>query len=348
MSGGTYNTKGKVVGQSPGSGKPAAASNPELSEVDALQLLLDLAGMIPGAGAVPDLLNAGISAAKGDYIGAALSVVSAVPGLGDAAGAAKIAKNADKYAQALAVVETKVLPKLPASVAKPIKAFIDKAKNKIAEIQGSKKDAPEPKKPKEEAPKKEPEPANGGKDTQVKARTAPQAKPKCFKGDQAKKNPTEYDKQLKQQEDALNKMSVSEYLKNRERWDQMKRLGTAAEQAKARVDAIADMALKNKDALFKQGLSAKDAAIQGKQQAETAAKGMDILHSPDLSAGGSAQGTTGLGDKGVNRSIGSNWGKNQDETKTGERVRTMDESAHKVPEAERDQTKMNVKLERCP
>jgi hypothetical protein len=90
----------------------------------------------------------------------------------------------------------------------------------------------------------------------VKARTAPQAKPKCFKGDQAKKNPTEYDKQLQQQEDALNKMSVSEYLKNRERWDQMKRLGTAAEQAKARVDAIADMALKNKDALFKQGLSA--------------------------------------------------------------------------------------------
>ena len=116
MSGGTYNTKGKVVGQSPGSGKPAAAANPELSEVDALQLLLDLAGMIPGAGAVPDLLNAGISAAKGDYIGAALSVVSAVPGLGDAAGAAKIAKNADKYAQALAVVETKVLPKLPVSV----------------------------------------------------------------------------------------------------------------------------------------------------------------------------------------------------------------------------------------
>ena len=143
-------------------------------------------------------------------------------------------------------------------------------------------------------------------------------------------------------------MSVSEFLKNRERWGQMKRMGTEAEQAKARADAIADMALKNKDTLRKQGLSAKDAAMQGKKQAEAAAKGLDVLHSPDLSAGGSAQGTTGLGDKGVNRSIGSNWGQNQDANGAGDRVRTLDESAHKVPEAERDNTKMNVKLKRCP
>jgi hypothetical protein len=126
-------------------------------------MLLDLAGMIPGAGAVPDLLNATISVAKGDYIEAALSVVSAVPGLGDAAGAAKIAKNAEKYAQALVVVETKVLPKLPESVGKPLKAFIDKAKNKIDEIRGPKKDVPEPTKP-----KNEPEPTKG--DTQIKGR----------------------------------------------------------------------------------------------------------------------------------------------------------------------------------
>lgn len=341
-------TKGQIVHQPPSSGKPAAAANPELSELDALQMLLDLAGMVPGAGAVPDLLNATISVAKGDYIEAALSVVSAVPGLGDAAGAAKIAKNAEKYAQALVVVETKVLPKLPESVGKPLKAFIDKAKNKIDEIRGSTKDVPEPNKPKADTPKQEPEPVKGGKDTQVKSRKAEKAEPKCFGGKQTKKNPREYDRQLQQQEDALNNMSVSEYLKNRERWDQMKRMGTSAEQAKARADAIADMALKNKDALRKQGLSAKDAAILGKQWAEAAAKGLDVLHSPDLSAGGSAQGTTGLGDKGVNRSIGSNWGQNRDASGPGDRVRTMDESARKVPEAERDNTKMNVKLKRCP
>jgi Novel toxin 15 len=341
-------TKGQIVNQPPSSGKPAAAANPELTELDALQMLLDLAGMIPGAGAVPDLLNATISVAKGDYIEAALSVVSAVPGLGDAAGAAKIAKNAEKYAQALVVVETKVLPKLPESVGKPLKAFIDKAKNKIDEIRGPKKDVPEPNKPKADTPKKESEPVKGGKDTQIKERKAEKAEPQCFGGKQAKKNSTEYERQLQQQEDALNNMSVSEYLKNRERWGQMKRMGTAAEQAKARADAIADMAKANRDELLAQGKSIKEASTLGKQKAEVAAKGMDVLHSPDLSAGGSAQGTTGLGDKGVNRSIGSNWGQDQDETKTGKRVRKLDESAKEVPEAERDQTKMNVKLKRCP
>lgn len=336
-------TKGIITHQPPSSGQPAAAANPELSELDALQLLLDLGGMVPGAGAVPDLINAAISLARGDFLGAALSAVSAVPAVGDAAGAAKILKNSEKYAEALKVVETKVLPKLPESVAKPLKEFIDKAKKKVDEVAGPKKPTPEQPKP-----KAEPEPPKGGKDTQVKQNQAPKAEPKCFGGKQTKKNPKEYERQLQQQEDALNKMSVSEYLKNRDRWGEMKRMGTAAEQAAARTKAIADMARKNKDDLFKQGLSAKDAAIQGKQQAEAAAKGLDVLHSPDLSAGGSAQGTTGLGDKGVNRSIGSNWGHNQDASGAGDRVRTMDESARKVPEAERDNTKMNVKLKRCP
>lgn len=334
-------TKGQIVHQPPTSGKPAAAANPEQSEIDALQLVLDLAGMIPGAGAVPDLLNAAISLAQGDYVGATLSTVSAVPGVG----AAKIAKDTEKYAQALAVVETKVLPKLPESVGKPLKAFIDKAKNKIDEIRGPKKDVPEP-----HAPKAETEAPKGGKDTQIKARKADKAEPRCFGGKQTKKNPKEYERQLQQQEDALNNMSVSEYLKNRDRWDQMKRMGTEAEQAKARADAIADMADKKAGELFKTGVAKtqKEAETMGIQHAETAAKGLDVLHSPDLSAGGSAQGTTGLGDKGVNRSIGSNWGQNQDASRVGDRVRTMDESAHKVPEAERGHTKMNVKLKRCP
>ena len=339
----TASTKGQIVHQPPSSGKPAAAANPELSELDALQLLLDLAGMVPGAGAVPDLLNAAISLAQGDFIGAALSAVSAVPGVGDAAGAAKIAKNGEKYAQALAVVQAKVLPKLPESVGKPLKDFIDQARRKIDEIKGPKKDAPEP-----SAPGREADLAKGGKDTQVKARQAGKAEPKCFGGKQTKKNPQEYDRQLQQQEDALNRMSVAEYLQNRERWAQMKRLGTVAEQAKARGKAIADMAKSNTDALRAQGVSKKDAISQGMEQAQQAAKGLDVLHSPDLSAGGSAQGTTGLGDKGVNRSIGSNWGQNQNAVGTGERVRTLDESAQKVPEAERGHTKMNVKLKRCP
>lgn len=149
---GKYNTTGTLYGEAPGSARAAEAAHPELSGVDALQLVLDLAGMVPGAGAVPDLINAAISALRGDWIGAGLSLFSAVPAVGDAAGAAKIIKNGDKYLQALKVVETKVIPKLPDWIAKPLQDFVGKARKKLEELMGAdklpKKDAPEPEKPK--------------------------------------------------------------------------------------------------------------------------------------------------------------------------------------------------------
>jgi hypothetical protein len=159
----TFNTKGQVVGETASTGKASSAADPPLSELDALQLLLDLGGMVPGAGAIADLLNAAISAARGDWLGMALSIFSAAPAVGDAAALAKIAKNAPKYAEALAVVEAKVLPKLPDRIAKPLKEFIGKAKAKLDEMTGAKKDLSKP-----ESPKKESEPPKGGNDTQVK------------------------------------------------------------------------------------------------------------------------------------------------------------------------------------
>ncbi|GAB1051617.1 MAG: hypothetical protein Sw1PiTSA_07910 [Shewanella algae] len=57
--------------------------------------------MIPVVGEVADLANAGVSAARGDYEGAALSMAAMVPFVGNAAGAAKIARSADKAAEAL-------------------------------------------------------------------------------------------------------------------------------------------------------------------------------------------------------------------------------------------------------
>lgn len=339
----TFNTKGQVVGENASSGKAAAAADPPLSELDALQLLLDLGGMVPGAGAIADLLNAAISAARGDWLGMALSIFSAAPAVGDAAALAKIANNGPKYVKALAVVETKVLPKLPDRMAKPLKEFIDQAKVKLDDLVGQEgKKTPEVASP-NKAPAQE-TPKNG---SQVKQKRAEQADPKCFGGSQTKKNPEEYDRQLKMQEDALNNMSVDEYLQNRDRWDQMKRLGTAAEQVKARAGAISDMAAANTAKLIRSGVGIRAAETQGRAMAEASAKGMDVLHSPDLNAGGTASGTTGLGDKGVNRSIGSNWGQNQDGAGAGERVRTIDDTARSVPKAERASTKMNVKLKRC-
>lgn len=62
--------------------------------LDALQLGLDLLGLIPGAGEPFDLLNAGVSAARGDYVGAGLSMAAMVPIAGMAATAGKAGRRA--------------------------------------------------------------------------------------------------------------------------------------------------------------------------------------------------------------------------------------------------------------
>lgn len=67
--------------------------------LDGLQMALDAAGMFPGLGAVPDLLNACISACRGDWANAGLCLFAAIPGIGDAAGAAKLIKNGAKMAK---------------------------------------------------------------------------------------------------------------------------------------------------------------------------------------------------------------------------------------------------------
>jgi len=67
--------------------------------LDGLQMALDAAGLFPGFGAIPDLLNACISACRGDWANAGLCLFAAVPGIGDAAGAAKLMKNGAKMAQ---------------------------------------------------------------------------------------------------------------------------------------------------------------------------------------------------------------------------------------------------------
>lgn len=68
--------------------------------LDGIQLALDVAGFIPGVGAFADLTNAAISACRGDWVGAGMSLVAAVPGIGDAAAGAKMAHKGAKMARA--------------------------------------------------------------------------------------------------------------------------------------------------------------------------------------------------------------------------------------------------------
>ena len=69
------------------------------SVLDGIQLALDAAGLVPGVGAIPDLLNASISALRGDWTAAGLSVLAAVPVIGDVAIAAKFAQKGVKAAK---------------------------------------------------------------------------------------------------------------------------------------------------------------------------------------------------------------------------------------------------------
>jgi hypothetical protein len=62
----------------------------------AVHTVLDLAGFIPGLGAIPDLINAGLYAVEGDMRNAALSGVAAVPLFGDGAKGATMAARAGR------------------------------------------------------------------------------------------------------------------------------------------------------------------------------------------------------------------------------------------------------------
>jgi Novel toxin 15 len=172
-------------------------------------------------------------------------------------------------------------------------------------------------------------------------------KPKCFKpGDDLKKNwkgdpqklEKEFYEQLKGQEAGLNKMTVGEYLENRARFEQIGR-GTGAAQEAAR-ERLTDQI--NKSVL---GSLERD-GIVGKQAKElAAAKTKEImgslaaLHDPDMVAGGRDQ-IAKIGDRSVNSSLGSQWGKEG-------RIAEMDKAAQGALRQHGPDAKMNVTLDRC-
>ena len=84
------------------SGNPLTLGDPtgfgSESTLDAIQTGLSVLGMVPVVGFAFDLVNAGISVARGDYGDAALNLFSAIPGIGDVAGSMKLGSSAFKMA----------------------------------------------------------------------------------------------------------------------------------------------------------------------------------------------------------------------------------------------------------
>jgi hypothetical protein len=82
-----------------GAMKDAAKAVTKMSPSEIGHTALNVAGMIPVIGAPADAINAGWYAAQGDWGNAALSAATAIPGLGDVVGGARLGATALKIGE---------------------------------------------------------------------------------------------------------------------------------------------------------------------------------------------------------------------------------------------------------
>ena len=250
------------------------------------------------------------------------------------------------------------LVKAPAAAAKGMRAAktVDTAADttKAADAAADVAKVPEPKGPN----------GNGGK---IKA--TPKMKPhtpKCFKPGKAlkkrfkndpKKMEKEFYKQLKAQEDGINKMTVGEYTANRNILKDLTKKhghkkareiltngGKAQEAARQKLEIKIKRSIKS--SLEKKDIFGREAELIATEQTQKQLSQLAALHDPDIIAGGYDSLTnenfeiSRTGNKNVNSSLGSQWAKDG-------RVDEMDKAAGKAMTDVGPDTPMNVKLERC-
>lgn len=115
-----------------------------------------------------------------------------------------------------------------------------------------------------------------------------------------KHNEDEFIRQLKNQEDGLGKLTVDEFIQNRNQFLKYGRSKQAnSAQRLARKQAVQDKI----DEFMEEGFSFREA----EEQALKWIKDKAALHDPDQIAGGNPLKITGMGDSRINSSIGSQW-----------------------------------------
>jgi hypothetical protein len=184
--------------------------------------------------------------------------------------------------------------------------------------------------------------------SQAQLKEAPQAQacsdcgdgPDCFEPpDRSDQGSTdEFRRQLKGQEDGINKMSPREVADNIDKFETDGREGyptEAADRKAFRQGAWNDV--------FERALDETGDETIAEQQANAALKGKAALHNPDLAAGGRPQ-PTDLGGLSENSSIGSQWAK----VRSGSKL-TRSQQLRKAAEKAMAQgkEKMDVKLKEC-
>ena len=148
----------------------------------------------------------------------------------------------------------------------------------------------------------------------------------------SKYDPEEFKGQLQGQEEGMNKLTVKEYLDNRKAYQANGRATeAAAAQQAAREKVLGDKILD----LKRSGMSNEQATTEAGKWMDTQA----ALHDPDMVAGGFGDRVTGMGDRGINSSIGGQW---------SSRIKAVDEAvqnaAANMTEEQKANTLLNMKL----
>jgi hypothetical protein len=155
----------------------------------------------------------------------------------------------------------------------------------------------------------------------------------CFS---AKNLPTskigEFERQLKGQEDGLNRLTVDEYLEN---------IANPVKRDKAAARKARDILKRKLQTRFQREFSKEmdpyDAETAAIDKARKTMSTLAGLHNPDLTAGGKDI-IADFGDRQVNSSIGPQW---------RSRIESLKSAAENVPDSMRESTFINVNLHKC-
>ncbi len=160
----------------------------------------------------------------------------------------------------------------------------------------------------------------------------------------------EFDRQLKRQEEGLNRLTVEEYQQNRQLYEKYKRAGTGTQQQRIREDMQRQLEeseykkLKTEQPQLSKGQIERMAENNAKKTLE----GLDVLHNPDMQLGGfdvkydpkKPPTLDDFGHSGVNRSIGS-------QMAAKKRLANMDAAAAQAKAKGMGKDAMDVELKRC-
>lgn len=155
----------------------------------------------------------------------------------------------------------------------------------------------------------------------------------CFKADNL---PTskhgEFERQLKGQQDGLNRLRIEEFLENFA--NPVKRSPSAAKRARKELEETLTQRFEEE---LQQSMGYRAAKTEAARRVKETMASLAALHNPDLIAGGKDV-ISDFGDRQVNSSIGPQW-------KT--KIENLKNAAEAVPEASRGKTLINVNLHKC-